>query len=268
MQRDTDRLRLAMSGYVEWIASQYGELEADAADWIRRIADENFHGDHGRIPESCAKLFAGAQLFLSFAASIGAITEEDSHSLSSECATALQAAADATSADQKARKPTAIFFDVLETLFAQGKIYLKKRDGTYPDTDPERWGWKRIADAAGSFTLHQNAELVGWIDQNLNLFYLMPTAVVNAVKAAQTRGGEHLSFNARSLAEQLAQGGFIPKPKNGENKYQIRLSNSPSPVSVWAISTNYRNKTEADTNEPDAPEADDFDVEPDDEPRM
>ncbi|MBI4752136.1 MAG: DUF3854 domain-containing protein [Acidobacteria bacterium] len=215
-ETDAPRYAEAMAGFLAWIAPRYDDMRTEAEQWIRREATQ-FQSSHGRIPEACAKLLFGVWSFLRFAVETGAITPETQAALFAQAKQALQFTAERSNEQQEVQRPTAIFFDHLQTLLAQGAIYLVDRD--------EEGGFENTKSFAAQ---------AGWVDKVKRIAYLQPNAALAEIKNFAARLGTNFPFDARTLGEYLDHENWLIEKKDGRSTVQIRIGDKRQ--WVWAVS--------------------------------
>lgn len=217
-ETDAPRYAEAMAGFIAWIAPRYDDLRSEAESWIRREA-LHFESSHGRIPEACGKLLFGVWNFLRFAVETGAITAETQTALFAQARQAAFTVAEKSNEHQEAQKPTAIFFDHLQTLLAQGAVFLADREtGESPEHVKPR------------------AIQVGWVDSLRNIVYLLPQAVLAEVKGFAEKLGTNFPFDSRTMGEHFEHEGLLTEKQPGRSTSQIRLGEKKH--RVWALRLN------------------------------
>lgn len=217
-ETDAPRYAEAMAGFIAWIAPRYDDLRSEADQWIRHETTQ-FQSSHGRIPEACAKLLFGIWSFLQFAVETGAITPETQAALFAQARQALRLVAEKSNEHQEAQKPTAIFFDHLQTLLAQGTVFLADRETWEP---PEN--------------VKPRAIQVGWVDSLRNIVYLLPQAVLAEVKGFAEKLGTNFPFDSRTMGEHFEHEGLLTEKQPGRSTSQIRLGEKKH--RVWALRLN------------------------------
>jgi hypothetical protein len=106
------------------------------------------------------------------------------------------------------QRPTLKFLAVLKELFYQGRIYADSANmAGIPPQAGETLGWNGSEHA-------QNAEFVGWADENT--LYLMPETTLRVVNDAIRRQGDFLAMGRNDLFAALAREGFIEPGKDSQ----------------------------------------------------
>ena len=178
-QEDAGLYPITLAGYVAWLAPRLEALRQALPPWIRQAATK-FPAAHGRIQDSAAKLWAGAEYFLIFARSVNAVTDDELAAYREEARAALAACAVRTGGYQAQRRPTAMFREYLTTLFIQGRVYVVDRcTGQAPTDDPEAWGYT-VTESNGErhASVRSIAEKIGWVEEETGTLYLDRKSVV------------------------------------------------------------------------------------------
>jgi hypothetical protein len=177
----------AMSGYLQWLASQYPEIKKELPNKISEWRDTAMRsGQHPRTPEIIAHLLAGLIYFLRFAESIGAVSTDDAKAIGGRAWRVLLASAKAQTVGQAAEEPARRFLDLLGSTIFRGDAYLEE-----PNKSEQNRG-----------------RLVGWMNGD-GLVLLEPDSAYAAANLLAIQQGESLSVSKKTLAKRLAEGGFL-----------------------------------------------------------
>lgn len=184
----------AMVGFIRYLAEHWDavtdRLRGNVAE--TRIA-YSVAGQHKRLPNAIATLFAAFDLAIDYALQIGAITKEEAEQRTGACFTALQEIAEAQSAIVEAQDPTLRFMTAIVTLLAQGKAILPGKDGA-PDIGGEL------------------GERLGWWDGES--IYLLPAAY-NLVCRYVAQEGEAFPLDSATLGKELDRRGYLAERGSG-----------------------------------------------------
>lgn len=196
-QAQRARLPHVLSGYVAWLAQNWGGLEMTIpARWqdfrLRAFAS----GMHLRLPEAVAGLALGMEMGLRYAASLGAISPaEFGEMLDGGWQTILEGAQGMASRVAE-EKPELLYCRTLATLLTQGKVYLKHRGEGKPMGGPA-----------------ERSELIGWYD--MDWFYLLPEATYNLVSKYFRDQGNVFPVREQTLRKMLEESGVLSSDKGG-----------------------------------------------------
>ncbi|NLF02897.1 MAG: DUF927 domain-containing protein [Anaerolineales bacterium] len=199
-QAEAARYPHAASGYLQWLAGQWGHLSATLpGEWLSvraRILAET-RGQHLRIPEVLASMWIGLDIGLSFSVEMGALTEEQAQVWRDRGWAALKARARLQAERVEHERPTARFFEILGTLLDQGRVRLDELRGT---------------GCVGG------GEPIGWHDENR--VYLLPGAYNSVARYLRDEGG-HFPVKERALYKALVEEGYLQRMEAG--RYTDRL---------------------------------------------
>ncbi len=237
-REDAPLYAAAMSGYIAFLAAQYDRLNVTIPAWLRDEAAGSFPAEHGRLADAAGKLLAGVMKFHEYAEHIGALTRQEAKNHYREAVRVLLRHVEANNVTQIERKPVALFFEALETLFAQGRIFL--RDKTTGDAPPQptRWGWL-AATSAHPTTIRPNATLGGWIEEHEEKedafwLYLIPGSIMTALNTHFEQLGERFPLNRNMLAEHLEGDKLLVRESERQVTRKIMVDGVICPR-VWKI---------------------------------
>jgi hypothetical protein len=193
----------AMGAYVNWIASRFEQLQDSLHHRVaelRRQFQQASMPSHARLPASLAELQAGWEIWLQFAAEVGAINPGQQQRLLHRAVNALSDLAHSQSHYQHATDPALRFLGLLRAAFASGRAHLSDRRGQAPEC-PERWGWQKGQRQA----CVAQGRRIGWITGDD--VYLEPA--VSYQLAQQIAGLEGLPVSAQTLRRRLREQGLL-----------------------------------------------------------
>ena len=211
------RLAEALAGFVSWVAGCYettqGQLEALLPQLRAKAAAS---GSHRRTPEIVANLAAGFGLFLTFAASAGAITDTEHQALLEVSWRALGEAARAQSAHQSPAEPARRFLELLSGAISSGRAHVAAGDGERPAGAEGTWGWRR--DPWG--TWQPMGERVGWVDGEH--LYLEPDAAYAVVQRLGQEIGDRIPLTPQTLRRRLKEQGVLASSETQRRMLTVR----------------------------------------------
>jgi hypothetical protein len=227
LQTNKAELAIAMRGYVETVAEHYDNLESELEEMRRDYRDlfaADLAGGHPRAPGAAATLMVGLHTLKRYAVSIKAISSSEGDELVSRAKAAIRESAKAHAEATKGEDPATRFIDMLRSLFAGSRVYVKDREtGTHPD-DWAELGWARYeAQESEDIAPERNASFVGWADEQH--LYLDKDASYAAVAGFAQRGGIPFGIKPRTLWRSLAKAGLsLTAPNRVDSRPRIEGS--------------------------------------------
>jgi hypothetical protein len=209
MQREVERLSLALSAWVRWLA---GRLEGVRKQVRLRTAELRpaYPAEHGRTTDAVARLHAVWEVVRAYWQEIGFIDEAQAVALEREIIGVLQAVAGMQAGYQQDADPTQRFIPLLLGLFSSRRAHLGNRMyAEEPPLDAERWGW--LWQPTANVWAPQGPQ-VGWVDEQG--IYLEPTTAYAALNRLATESGEPLP-TPRTLWKRLGERGLIRSQERG-----------------------------------------------------
>lgn len=236
-RQDAPHYAAAMSAYLSFVAKQYDHLSDTLSNWLRDEAIRHFPAEHGRLADAAGKLLSGVMIFRQFAEHIGAMTAEEAEQLMNEAAEVLLRHVEANNATQIERKPVPLFFEALETLFAQGRVFLRDKITGDAPTNPGRWGWMAATSEHRS-TTRPNAVQIGWIEphekrEDAHWLYLLPGAVMPEIHGHFERLGERFPLNRNMMGEHLDAEKMLVRESEKQITRKIMVNGASN--RVWKI---------------------------------
>jgi hypothetical protein len=136
-----------MSAYLQWLAPRFDQLKKDLPQNVGLFRDaairDGLAASHPRAPEIYANLVAGAEVFLEFLESTGAISSEQSNGLLSSIETGLQQAFSEQGAYQSDQDEVERFLQLLRAALSSGNAHIACRlKLCQPEQRPYAWGWR------------------------------------------------------------------------------------------------------------------------------
>ncbi|MDP9359612.1 MAG: DUF3854 domain-containing protein [Chloroflexota bacterium] len=215
-------LSLAMAGYVQWLAGQYGSLAAKLGEEraeLRAVLTNG--GAHARTPEALANLALGWRYWLRFAVAAGGISVEESEAMWERVLAALRALGANQAAHQAEENPVHRFLELLTASLASQAAHVAGLDGGVPD-NPLAWGWREATGGVGGAGRYQREEYrpsgpcVGWVDED-GLF-LQPDAAYKAAQGIGSINGTPLALTPRTLWKRLHQAGLLARTESASER--------------------------------------------------
>ena len=159
------------------------------------------------------ELGAAWELWLRFAAEVGAIRSSEQSDLENRGRNAFAELVVAQSPFQHASNPALRFRDLVRTGMADGSAHVTDRQGRAPEC-PQRWGWRRRSN--GTWT--PQGTRIGWIvGEDL---YLDPEASYRV--AQKLAGKEGLTLSMQTLRQRMRDEGLLASVDEARNMLVVR----------------------------------------------
>lgn len=226
----------ALAGYLKFLASDFGQWQAELPARFRELRSElQVSGSHRREPGQLAHMLLGLETFLSFAQEMGATNQDESDRHLRIAREILLSQAQEHRITQADEAPEALFLRYLADGFAGKRIYLEDRQGNPPE-NPEQWGWERstshgVFDVAEEQWRHgSTAQLAGVLDGEWLL--LFPEQAYGYVLGAVRAAGRTFPVDQNTLIRRLDEAGHIDTERDGGGRRRK--------VNVWIGSSTKR----------------------------
>jgi hypothetical protein len=171
-----------------------------------------------------AELQSGMEIFLEFAAAVGAIGGAEKEELEGRNGRALAELAGRQAKYQAARDPALHFVALLQAALTGGQAHVADRQGKAP-TEAAAWGWQRRQ--TGRKWVSQGAR-IGWVAGND--LYLDPLASYQTAQALA--GSERIPVSEQALRHRLRQCGLLASLDPGRGMLQVRRTLAGRPRQV------------------------------------
>jgi hypothetical protein len=232
LQQNKTMLARAMAGYVAWVRPRHDELSRTIPASQKALRDRlrsELEGSHPRTPDAAASLVAGLKTLRSYAVDVGAVNREAADELVARASAGIVEAARAHAEATRGGDPATRFMEVLRSLFAAGKAYVRHRE---TGKQPPAWkelGWEESNDdvVGEMYRPKRGAEFVGWAD-DAYLYLDRETAFAGVAGFAQ-RGGIPFGVKPRALWGALARSG-ISLSDPGRSDTTARIGSKPKRV--------------------------------------
>ncbi len=194
----------AMTGCIRWVAGQYEAIQARLKARQLELRDQLQVGRHQRTASNIARLIAGWELLLEYAAEKGALTQAEADQHREQCMQALLQLADDQDQQQEQYSIEYRFCELLRSAISSGQAHLKNRHGGAPE-EPLSWGWYEDVNTTQG-TLRTCSSCVGWLDRGNLYLDLEPSISVVRKVAADTEG---IGFTADRITGALYEAGLL-----------------------------------------------------------
>ena len=214
-----------MGAFVVWLAGRYEEMQERSHRRVLEISSQGQGGaGHARTPAAVAELQNGMEIFLEFAAVVGAIGGAEKEELEGRNGRALGELAGWQAKYQAARDPALRFVALLQAALAGGTAHVADRQGQVP-AEAAAWGWQRPK--TGRKWVSQGTR-IGWVAGND--LYLDPLASYQTAQALA--GAERIPVSEQALRHQLRKCGFLASLDTGRGMLQVRRTLAGRPRQV------------------------------------
>ena len=207
-------------GFVRYLATRYDEIEERIRDSVERERERALEAEaaaHARLPDIVGQMMVGAEMFLQFAQTIGAVSSGEAVTLLDRARIAIGSLATRQSGVQRDAEPVAVYLELLRAALVSGRAHIAAPDGRVPDT-PGAWGW-RCSTSSASEEWRPQGDRIGYVEDDD--LYLVPQA---AYKAAQSVGGEGsgLAISAQTLNKRLSERGYLCSTDRSRDTLTVR----------------------------------------------
>jgi hypothetical protein len=149
-----------MGAFVVWLAGRYEEMQERSHRRVLEIRSQGQGGaGHARTPAAVAELQNGMEIFLEFAAVVGAIGGAEKEELEGRNGRALGELAGRQAKYQAARDPALRFVALLQAALAGGTAHVADRQGQVP---AEAAAWDGSAPRPAENGCRRARASVGW----------------------------------------------------------------------------------------------------------
>jgi hypothetical protein len=178
-------------------------------------------GLHRRTPEIVSNLAIGWTLFLSFAQTVGALTEGEARELDARAWRALGGAAAAQAEHQSGNDPAVRFLELVRAAIAGGLAHVSgvRGDEYMGEHQPLAWGWQERGEDGRSWW-QSCGPCVGWVEGND--LYLEPDTAFAVAQRIGHDHGEGLSIAGRTLHKRLAERGLLATTDQSRGRLTVR----------------------------------------------
>lgn len=192
LQNNTEELSFAMMKYIEWIIANEDEIRKSSKEQFYELRLKQDKSVHGRTSETAIVNILGFTFFTQFLLENNVIDNVKKQELDDECYNTLTKLVARQSQEIVDLKPTEMFYNALEQLFATNTISV---------VDYHTGKTVREISATG--------QEVGCYDSKKNLYYFYPTVIYNAVQKFYANGNIKFPINAKSLWKYLLEEGSL-----------------------------------------------------------
>jgi hypothetical protein len=203
LQQCKKALSQGMTGYLEWVAPRYEELSSELPvrrDILRDELRAELVGAHPKTPEAVASLIVGLQVMRDYAIDVGALDAKEGDEFLKRATAGVIEAGQAHADTTRGGDPATRFIEILRSLFAAGKAYVRDKETGGQPPLCEELGWEEDT-YYGGYQPNRNADFVGWADDEY--IYLDQDTAYAAVAAFAQRGAIPFGVKPRAVWEGL-----------------------------------------------------------------
>ena len=202
----------AMKGYLEYLAPQLDALSSDLLEDFENLRDKakresKTRTRHRRIDETVASLFLGFNIFINFAVAQEALSQEEGVKHLQEAWKALNEVGDELAQVAEREEPTRRFFEALQELQTQGRVYFASMEGALPEI-AERLGAVRI----------------GWGPDEKGVYYLLYGPAWEQVVRYLQAQEEGLSLSKNNLLDYIEQKGLLDRSQGERRSIKKKIA--------------------------------------------
>ena len=203
----------AMRGYLEYLAPQLDTLPSDLLETFENLRDKakresKTRTRHRRIDETITSLFLGFNIFINFAVSQEALSQEEGAKHLQEAWKALNEAGDELAQEAEREEPTKRFFEALQELQTQGRIYFSSMEGALPEMAEQTFGAVRI----------------GWGPDEKGVYYLLYGPAWEQVVRYLQAQEVGLPLSKNDLLDYMEQKGLLDRSQGGRRSIVKKIA--------------------------------------------
>ena len=221
----------AMAAYIGWLAGQADTLADTLATELAELRAQ-LTGVHARTPDNLASLLLGLHRFLTFAVSVGALTNEEAEQHRTQAMTDLSALAEVQDEQQASEDPIIRFPDLISQALMAGMVHIGPRSGEAPIENPESYGWQLCRKSGeDSMAWSPRGDRIGWMDEDD--LWLLPAVAFKVVDNLERSQGRALGKSLHTLAGALADAGIIERASISRVAKSLRVAGENK--TVWKV---------------------------------
>lgn len=216
LQNNTEKLSFCMIIYIKWIIQNENEVRQFVKSRFDELRENQNNQHHGRTTEICNVLTLGFNLFTKFMMDNKIIEKEEKEKLDIEAINVLDKLVEQQAENLIELKPTEMFNDAIEQLFATNSI--------------------QVLDyhcGATAEPISEGGINVGFYDSNKKIFYFYPDIIYGVVAKFYSNNGKKFPINAKSLWKYLLEEEQLIR--TDPNRYTVQRKVNGKAITVVAI---------------------------------
>ena len=215
-QAQQDLLSHAMRGYLEYLAPQLDALSSQLQgdfEYLREQAKKTSktRTRHGRLDKTVAFLYLGFQVFINYAVTEEAITQEEAANYLQEAWKTFNEVADDLAQVAEREEPTKQFFEAILELQTLGRIYFASMEDVIPETGLSS----------------QGAVKIGWGPDEKGVYYLLWGPAWEQVNKYLKTQDENLSLSRDDLLDSIEQKGLLDRTQKDRRSIVKKIAGKP-----------------------------------------
>jgi len=201
---------IAMAAYIRWLAVQWSTIEKELPRaWDRWRHQAQIQGQHPRVPEAVAWLYAGFDMAMGFAKEAGVIDHSQAQQRRDWAWDVLIELGDMQGGRVEEERPGRRFLEGLKALMDEGKVVFSHKDEESTKASPFE-------------------TQIGWRGDE-GVLYLNPNPAYSVVYDFWRRSGEPLTFKANTVSKDLRRMG-LTICENGRTQGVVWIAGKPRRV--------------------------------------
>jgi hypothetical protein len=216
LQRDKQKLSMAMRDYISYVAERYEQLAKELPaqrEVLRNRLQGKLPDSHPRTPDNAAALIVALEQLKNYSVSVGGLDKTEARERYKVARDGVLTAARAHTEATRGGDPASTFVEILRSLFAAKRAYVRDRESGNHPPNCLRMGWEDPEAAFESpdgfvrvtptFRPATKAEFVGWADESF--LCLDKEAAYAAVSGFAQRGGLPFGIKPKALWEAMSR---------------------------------------------------------------
>lgn len=213
-----------LSSYLKWLAPKLDLMRESFNQRQNELRILAATSDlHKRTPGAVSSLFAGLEVFLTFAVESNSISADERDHYLKVAWAGLGEAAEKQRIYQISEDPAKRFIDLIGASFIAGRAHLLAKPHGKP-ADAKRWGWREGKDGY----LYASGEQIGWVTERE--VWLNPELAYSAAQRFAYSQKTSITIGKEALWKRLAHEGIIlPSIKENKNLPKREVSENYRP---------------------------------------
>lgn len=203
LQENSEELSFCEKKYIEWIIQNEIQIMEQAKIIYKNIRLKQKEGIHGRTIELLASLMIGFKCFTLFMLDKNIITTDEKNNLDEEAYNTMEKLVEQQTQMVQELKPTEMFYNALEQLFATNSISVKD------------YYSKEVVEY-----ISMGGISVGYYDNKEELFYFYPDIIYSQIQNFYNHTGNKFPINKTTLWKYLFEEGNLYR--TDKSRYYVK----------------------------------------------